>query len=439
MGSLRVRGWVYRVGVMAVFAAFLAVTVAACGSDSDDGTADAGSTTAAETGADTTTAAAPTGEPLVIGSICSCSGAVSATTAAIPDVFKAWEERTNANGGINGHPVEVVVIDDALDAATTTKAIKELVEQKNVIAIVGETSNLDSLWENYVKNRGIPVVGAMVPNVSFEKNPVFFPQGAQNPAQVFGIVQHAKEEGTTKIAALYCAESPSCATYGKLFEEEGRIVGGVELVSWQKITATQPNYTAQCLAAKEAGADMLVTLHSSPIVVSVAEDCANQGYTPAQANLSFVPGPEWKDDPNLQGVVTFTPNQSLWDESIPATKEFQEALDEYAPGTQDRPEFNPSNASVWASAEIFKLAAERAKLTPQSTPADVMKGLHTFKDETLDGLTAPLTYPEGPPQLVPCVFVSAIENEEWVAPNGAEPQCIPEEYREEIEGLMVRE
>jgi branched-chain amino acid transport system substrate-binding protein len=437
-----------RIGIagVAMLILLMLTVLAGCGSSSSSSTSSASTETtpAAEAPAEETETAASGGEeaagqPIVVGSICSCSGPLSSTTAAVPEAMTAWEKWTNAHGGINGHPVKVILKDDGLDAATTAKAAKELVKQDHVMAIVGETSNLDGLWEEEMKSEGIPVVGAALFNTAYESNPVFFPTGAQNPTEVFGIIQHAKETGNNKIGVLYCAESPSCATYAKLFEEEGKIVGGVELVLNQKITATEPNYTAPCLAAQEAGANTFVVLQASTVVVSVAEDCGQQGYEPAGANLSFTPGTDWATNPYLQGMLSVVPNQSLWDESSPATKEFQEALNEYAPGIQENPAYNPDNASVWAAGQVFKLAGERAKLTPSSTPSDVMKGLYTFKEETLEGLTAPLTYEKGKPtKLVSCYFVSEVKNEEWIAPDGAEPRCIPKQYISQIEGLMTR-
>ncbi len=49
---------------------------------------------------------------------------------------------TNSHGGINGHPVDVVAeyADDKADPAVGLAAVKDLVENQHVIAIVGSSA-----------------------------------------------------------------------------------------------------------------------------------------------------------------------------------------------------------------------------------------------------------------------------------------------------------
>jgi hypothetical protein len=46
----------------------------------------------------------------------------------------------------------------------------------------------------------------------------------------------------------------------------------------------------------------------------------------------------------------------------------------------------------WVGGKLFEAAAAKAKLTPDSTPEDVKKGLYALKNETLGGLAPPLTF-----------------------------------------------
>ncbi|HET6509073.1 MAG TPA: ABC transporter substrate-binding protein [Baekduia sp.] len=441
-----------RTGGFALLALLLvaALFAAGCGSSDDDGGGGSSAAAAdAPAPADTTSAGgaattseppakAATGDPIVIGTICSCTGAVSSTTATDPDTIQAWAKWTNAHGGINGHPVKVIVKDDALNAGTTVKAAHELVEKDKVQAIVGETSNLDFLWAKYVQSKGVPVIGAATFESVYEFNPMFFATGAQNPTMVYGTLAQIKNAGKAKVGLMYCAESPSCAQYAALMTKVGKVLGGLDVVTNQKITATQPNYTAACLSAKSKGADALIILHASAIVTRVTQSCAQQGFTPPQFNFSFTPGVDWQKDPNMQGLLAISPNQSLWDDSVPATQTYNKAMDQYAPGIKDRPEYNPSNASVWGAAEVFRVAAERGKVTPTSTPAAVLNGLYTFKDETVDGLVPPLTYTKGKNNLVGCYFLSAIKDQKWTAPNGGKPVCVPDDVLPQLEALMAR-
>ena len=381
-----------------------------------------------------------TGDPIVIGTICSCTGPTSSSTGVVPEVWEAWAQWTNENGGINGHPVEVIVKDDGLDAAKAVQLAKELIEVDNVMAIVGELSNLDGLWADYARDAGVPVIGASVFSSVFETNPMFFPTGAQTPTQGYGALSEVEKLGATKVALMACAEAPTCVDNAAMIEDLTELFGDVTVVSNQTIAADAPNYVAPCLAARDAGADVIIPLVAPAVVHRVVASCQQQGYDPALVTNSFVPGNDWVGDPGLDGFVTVSPNQSIWDSSTPATAAFNDALDKFAPGIRDRAEFNASNSSLWAAAEVFKLAAERAEIRPDATAEDVLKGLYTFEDETLDGLTPPLTFTEGEavPPLVACWYVTHIENGEWVATNGAEANCIPDEHRQAVFDAFVQ-
>jgi branched-chain amino acid transport system substrate-binding protein len=127
----------------------------------------------------------------------------------------------------------------------------------------------------------------------------------------------------------------------------------------------------------------------------------------------------------MAGTITTQSNPVLADQSIPALKTLHEALDNYAPGVTKSPQYNEVDDSVWAGGQAFKLAAERAQLTPSSTSADLLRGLYTFKNETVGGLTPPLTYSAGRPAFITCWYPQEIESGAFTPlTQNAKPDCI---------------
>jgi branched-chain amino acid transport system substrate-binding protein len=409
--------------VVAALAAMLGIgALTACGSTSSSTSGSAASATA--TGSPSA-AKTPPGSPIVIGSICSCSGPQASSVGQVSKTLEGWAAWKNANGGIGGHPVKMVVLDDGGNATTSAKDAKQLVEQEKVVAIVGEMSIVDTAWTKYVEAKGVPVIGAAVYNTSFLTSPAFFPTGAQVPTLAYGLVNQAKQAGKSKIGVLPCAEAPACAQFSPLIAGiGGKVVGGVSVAYEAKVTVTQPSYTANCLSARSKGVDGMVVVENAATVMRVADQCAQQGYKPQQMNLSATVGRVWAKNANMDGAVAIEPNPPLADESIPATKQFHAALDTYAKGVSSSDEYNEDDLWAWAAAEAFSLAGKRAHLTPKSTPADVKRGLYTFRNETLGGLTPPLTYKPGPPGLVGCYFVTQVKGGAFTAPNGAKPTCL---------------
>jgi branched-chain amino acid transport system substrate-binding protein len=253
---------------------------------------------------------------------------------------------------------------------------------------------------------------------------MFFPTGTQAVVFDYGLMVEAKKAGVTKMGALPCAEVAACSLGVKLFQGLGQIVG-LEVAYSQKITATQPSYTSVCLAAKAKGVDGLAIIQNAQTVLRAANQCAQQGYKPKQLNVSATTGLAWQNQPSMEGVITTQSNPVLADQSIPALKAFHEALDQYEPGVAKGAQYNEIDSSVWAGGQVFKLAAERATLTPPATAPDVLKGLYTFKGETAGGVAPPLTYVKGKPSLVTCWFPQTIKSGKFTPlTQEAKPSCV---------------
>ena len=93
-----------------------------------------------ETAAD----AAPTvadGEPIRVGNVSSLTGAGLFPEASV--AAKAVFDRVNADGGINGRPIELIIEDDGGAPEGAATAGRKLVEQDEVVAMVGSASVLE--------------------------------------------------------------------------------------------------------------------------------------------------------------------------------------------------------------------------------------------------------------------------------------------------------
>jgi branched-chain amino acid transport system substrate-binding protein len=76
-------------------------------------------------------------EPYRIGAVVSLTGTYAGLGTPAKQAIELERDRINAAGGINGHLLEVVFEDDATDAAKAQAAAVRLVEQENVLAVIG--------------------------------------------------------------------------------------------------------------------------------------------------------------------------------------------------------------------------------------------------------------------------------------------------------------
>jgi branched-chain amino acid transport system substrate-binding protein len=399
--------------IVTATAVAVSLGLAACGGSSNSGGTSS-----------TASVKSPPGQPIMVGAVGSYSGPEAASLGAAAATIKAWQDYTNANGGINGHPVKVVVADDGGNPTTALQDVKKLVEGDHVVALVGSTSTATDGFQKYILAKKVPVIGSAEWQQDYTTNPMFFATGTQAVMFDYGLLAEAKKAGLKKIGVMPCVEVAACGLGAKLFQGLGQIVG-ISTPFVQKISVTQPSYVSQCLAAKAAGVDGLAIIENASTVLRVANQCNQQGYKPRELNVSATTGLAWQNQPAMEGTITTQSNPVLADESIPALRTLHQALNQYAPSVSKGSEYNEVDDSVWAGGQAFKLAAERAKLTPSSTSADLLKGLYTFKNETVGGLTPPITYTPGKPAFITCWYPQEIKSGTFTPlTQGAKPDCI---------------
>lgn len=76
-------------------------------------------------------------DPYVIGAVFDITGPASPLGTPEEATVKLLAKQLNAKGGINGHPVKVVIYDNASDEAKSVMAMKKLIESDQVLAIIG--------------------------------------------------------------------------------------------------------------------------------------------------------------------------------------------------------------------------------------------------------------------------------------------------------------
>jgi branched-chain amino acid transport system substrate-binding protein len=79
----------------------------------------------------------PEAEPYRIGAVVSLTGTYAGLGTPAKQAIELERDRINAAGGVDGHPLEVIFEDDATDAAKAQAAVVRLVEQEDVLAVIG--------------------------------------------------------------------------------------------------------------------------------------------------------------------------------------------------------------------------------------------------------------------------------------------------------------
>jgi branched-chain amino acid transport system substrate-binding protein len=366
----------------------------------------------------TAEAAEPTGEPYKIGIPMRQSGPGVAAYTSAPITATAWQDWVNAKGGINGHPVEVYVEDTAGDAAKGLTVTQGMVEDQGVVYLHPEDPSLDNAIVEYTTQQGIAVGSPYAAYPIWNSTPGWFALGIQSfPNSQEAALQIVADAGMSSIAAVVCAEVAACGAV----DESMSALAPETTVRYDgvfKVAASAPNYTAECLALKDKGSEVLYMGVSVDVAKKLVSDCATQDYKP----FFFAPyhafNPQWADiaDVSALSMLPTIP----WFVDNAATADFRAAHSEFG----DLSTIDESGMYVWVGLEAFRAAATAADLPENPTKEQVMDAMYALTGD-LGGLIASVTFTAGEPSpVIRCYFVAGLENGEFTTPQGDEPVCL---------------
>jgi branched-chain amino acid transport system substrate-binding protein len=405
-----------RVGVVVGAAA---VALAACGSSSSSS---AGAQSSGSSGATSAGSSAAAKSPIVIGDVGIYSGFNADVAQATAQGVQAWAKAVNAAGGIDGHPVQVIVKDDGGVAAKAVVAVKDLIQNDHVVALVGNhESGVDAAWASYADAQHVPVVGGVAAGSSYATDPNFFPVTPTNNSAYSSYVNAAKLFGKTSVSVAYCAEVPACAQGNGLTAQFAKQLG-LKDVTGQPVSASATGYAAQCQKFKDSDAQAIFAASDLTTAGRIISQCAQQSYHP----LWILSARDWKDsdvsNSAWEGSV-LVGNAPLWFGDGPGTAEFLAAMKAYEPNAV----LNTNATSGWYAGKVFEQAVKAANPTGAITSQTVYDGLYKLGPNfDLGGILSGVTYTQGQPakqQL--CDWYVQIKGGKATTPQGANKICVP--------------
>jgi branched-chain amino acid transport system substrate-binding protein len=323
-----------------------------------------------------------------------------------------------------GRPVSLIVADDGADPARHQSLVQQLVEEKGVIAFVYNSAPLSGQSSlKYLTDKRVPVIGSELAGQWFYESPMFFPQASTGLALVYnsvaGVAAEVVPQGKTKVAFLNCQEAQYCTDADRLWPQIAPQLG-FKVVSRARASLAQPDFTAECLGAKNAGAQVLIMAMDSNSVGRVASSCARADFRPVLSWASSVTLDRHKDDPNLEGAVIPVPLEPWFLTDKPAVAQFVETLKRYAPGVLP----GGSSENGWVAGKLFEKAAAAVPATGKPTSAGLLDGLWGIRNETLGGLTYPLTFNRDQKATqVNCWYPVVIGKGSFNSPDGGAIHC----------------
>lgn len=375
-------------------------------------------------------APAPAGQkaPIIIGSVGWLSGLAGTITKRMVESVSVWTQWINDRGGLDGHPVVHIVGDDGGEPARHQAIVQEFVEKRGVIAFVMNPEGvIGGSAADYPTKKRIPVVGTTGGEDYVYDSPMYFvpfPSGSTAGYSLAGgFAEMAVPQEKRKLGVISCVEVPAlCEVIAAVWGSDRMRDHGFDVVYKVKASLVQPDFTSECLGARQAGADVIAIAMDANSASRIVASCHRQGYRPLFAVPSVAAANTMLEDPELDGAVV---GSVLWPwpaQDTPARKEFHDVFARYRPGETP----SGSNATGWVAAKAFETAMLKGGVPDQPTSAAVLEGLWSIAGNDLGGLTYPLPFVrEQPTRKVACWSAVVIKDKAWTAPKGGDYKCAP--------------
>jgi ABC-type branched-subunit amino acid transport system substrate-binding protein len=340
--------------------------------------------------------AAATGSPITIAFICSCTGAAGPEYQGAVGAFRARVDAQNAMGGVNGHKISTLVLDDQTSPTQDPTAVQEAVSH-GVIGIVA-VSALFFEGAKYANQAGIPVTGASSDGPEWGTPPYtnMFASDTGSvdpkyPVQT-GVGNFLVSKGGKVVGSYGYGISPSSARSATGIVQAVIHAGGKKGVLDTSIPFGGTDFTTASLVAKSKGVTGLYGAMDDNSNFAMATAMKQAGVKvkavlfPTGYEPSAITSPAWPDLKSDYFASEFRPF------SLPnaGTVQMQAALQKYDGFTKSRfPAFDEYEA--WLGADLMIKGLQLAGKNPTSSA--VIKSLRSVKSYDGNGiLPKPINY-----------------------------------------------
>ena len=218
------------------------------------------------------------GAPYKIGAVFAVTGPASPLGTPERDTALLMEQQINKAGGINGHPLKIIIYDTKSTETDTVLAAKNLINQ-GVLAIVGPSQTGESLALLDMATRsGIPIVSCaagvkIVPPV----NKWVFKTAQSDVHAVSRLIDYMKKKGINKIAVI--SVSNAFGDSGKNQLRLQTAPAKIKIVAEESFGDKDTDMTAQLTRIKGKRPQAVVCWGTNPGPALVARNMKQLGMT----------------------------------------------------------------------------------------------------------------------------------------------------------------
>lgn len=234
--------------------------------------------------------------PYKIGAVLSLTGTYAGLGQPEKNTLEMERDRVNAAGGINGHPVELVIVDDATDPTKAQQQTVKLLDEDKVIAVIGATGTGQTMaMRSDIDRAQVPqvsVAGGTAITGQFDK--FVFQTPWSNSIVIPLELNFMASKGAKKIGII--SDAGGFGKDGLAVTEAQAPKSDLTIVAKQTYNAGDTDMSSQLTAIKAAKPDALMVIGAGKEAAMIVKNAKDLGLdvpvygTHGNARIEFIQG-----------------------------------------------------------------------------------------------------------------------------------------------------
>ena len=215
--------------------------------------------------------------PYKIGGIFAITGRASFLGEPERNSMELLAEQINAQGGVNGHPIELVIYDTEGDATKAVLNANKLIEKDNVLAIVGPSLSGTTLAVVPIAEKAqVPLIScAASVKITTPVKKWVFKTPQTDVMAVAKIYEYLKGQGTQKIAVLSVSNAFGDSGRQQLLKQASD--NGYEIVADEKFGPKDTDMTPQLTKIRSLQPEAIICWGTNPGPAVIAKNMRQLG------------------------------------------------------------------------------------------------------------------------------------------------------------------
>ncbi len=321
---------------------------------------------------------------ILIGQPADLSGPQKASVKEMTDAARAYFDKVNKAGGVNGSRITLLSVDDGFDPKKSAAVATELIQKNVLLLALGRgTANAEAVMKVAQESK-VPVVGYVGGSLVLHTPPkrYFFNLRPPYRLEAERAIGQLVAQGSSRIATAYTDDA-----FGKDAVEgfkDGMKAAKLEAAAVVTIPRGETKVDDQVAKIMAAKADSVVGICIPKVCAAMAKTLRSAGYTGKFLSLSNTSATSYVTELGeaARGVIVTQVFPAPDSVAVALSNEFQKLADEY--------KFEKSYTSMegFINAKVIVEAIKRAGANP--TREGIVKALETMRKYDMGGYV--LTY-----------------------------------------------